>query len=75
MIKSTDQPIGVGMEVYFRSKVFDKQQCWYPYYEAYKGHKFRVTGVYEGGHIALICISDPSVIVRGCVHDDELKRA
>ena len=31
--------------------------------------------LYEGGHITLICLDDPKVIVQGAVHDDELKRA
>ena len=71
----TEPKIGLGMEVYFRSKVFEPTGPWYPYYEAYKGHKFQVTGVYEGDHIGLVCISDPTVVVQGHVHDDELKRA
>lgn len=72
---SADKSIGIGMEVYFRSKVFDPNRPWFPYYEAYKGHKFRVTGLYEHGHVELVCISDPSVVVQGCVHNDELTRA
>lgn len=64
--------IGVGMSVCFRSKVFGPKYT--PYYDAYKGHTFRVVAVHEGDHIELVCTSDPSVIVQGCVHDDELKR-
>lgn len=70
---SKTPPISIGMDVYFRSKVFEHPYT--PYYDAYKGHKFRVTGVYEGGHITLICLDDPNVIVKGAVHADELKCA
>lgn len=67
-------PIGVGMEVYFRSKVFSPPYS--PYYDAYKGHKFKVVRLhYDDSHIELKCISDPNVIVAGYVHPDELKRA
>lgn len=65
--------IGVGMEVYFRSKVFSAPYT--PYYDAYRGHKFKVVGIHYGDHVELTCISDPSVQVAGYVHDDELKRA
>ena len=66
-------PISIGMDVYFRSKVFEHPYT--PYYDAYKGNKFRVTGLYEHGHVSLVCLDDPTVIVKGYVHDDELKRA
>lgn len=65
--------IGVGMDVYFRTKVFAPPYT--PYYDAYRGHKFNVVALHEGGHVELKCISDPSVVVAGYVHDDELKRA
>lgn len=66
--------IGVGMQVYFRSKVFEAPYT--PYYDAYKGHKFQVVAVYdEGEHVELKCISDPSLKLAGCPHADELKRA
>lgn len=64
--------IGVGMKVCFRSKVFEAPYT--PYYDAYKGHQFEVVAIHEGNHIELKCTDDPSVIVQGCVHDDELKR-
>ena len=68
--------IGVGMEVYFKSKVFDPNDFWYPHYEAYKGHKFQVVALHYGNtHVELKCISDPNVVVDGYVHSDELKRA
>ena len=65
--------IDIGMDVYFRSKVFESPYV--PFYDAYKGHKFRVTGVHERGHISLRCLDDESVVVKGWVHDDEVKRA
>jgi hypothetical protein len=69
--------IGQGMEVYFRSYVFEGEYA--PYYEAYKGHKFKVDHVMAeddtGTHVALKCLDDPTVIVDGYVHAFDLKRA
>ena len=66
--------IGVGMEVYFRSKVFEPPYT--PYYDAYRGRKFRVVAMhYEDTHVELECIDDPNLKVAGYVHPDELKRA
>jgi hypothetical protein len=61
------------MEVYFRSKVFAHPYA--PYYDAYRGHKFKVVAIHPGEHIQLECITDPSVLVAGAVHADELKQA
>lgn len=72
MKEQTNPDIGVGMKVCFRSKVFEGHYV--PYYDAYKGHHFEVTGVYHYDHIGLKCLDDPTVIVQGCVHADELKR-
>lgn len=71
----TNRRIENGMTVFFHSKVFDPDRPWYPYYQAYKGHKFLVSNVDKDGHISLICITDPNVIVQGRVHEDELKQA
>jgi hypothetical protein len=71
-MNSATPHIGVGMNVCFRSKVFEAPYT--PYYDAYKGHHFEVVGVYHYDHIELKCTTDPSVIVQGCVHSDELKR-
>lgn len=72
----SEPKIGVGMEVYFRSKVFEPAGFWYPHYEAYKGHKFQVVALHYGDtHAELKCIDDPTVVVAGYVHPDELKRA
>jgi hypothetical protein len=64
--------IGQGMTVHFRSKVFHPPYV--PYYDAYKGHTFQVLKMHEGDHAELTCISDPSIIVDGNVHADELKQ-
>lgn len=66
--------IGTGMEVYFRSYVFT-EPYYTPYFDAYKGHKFKVIGIPFPGHATLECIDDPSVIVKGAVHVEDLKRA
>ena len=63
------------MKVYFHPKGFNQNLSWFPYYKAYKGHKFQVTRLYKGGHIGLVCILDLTVIVRGWVHGNELMRA
>jgi hypothetical protein len=66
--------IGVGMEVYFRSHVFEPP--FVPYYNSYMGHKFEVVRLhYNGTHVELRCIDDPSVKVAGYVHPEDLKRA
>ena len=65
--------IGEGMEVYFRSKVFEGPYA--PYYDAYQGHKFRVVKIHHGNHLELECLTDPELRVAGWVHDDEVKRA
>lgn len=65
--------IGVGMEVYFRAKVY--RDPYAPYYDAYKGHKFKVVALHDDSHVELTCISDPTVQVGGYVHQDELKKA
>ena len=71
--------IGIGMEVYFRSSVFESSYS--EFYEEYKGHKFKVVGylIDEGevidDHVFLECITDSSIQVKGCVHTFDLKRA
>ena len=64
--------IWCGMTVHFKSKVF--QEPYAPFYDAYKGHTFRIINIHEGDHCELVCISDTSVIVAGYVHKDELKQ-
>lgn len=71
--------IEIGTLVIFSPKVFNPLRPWYPYYENYKGHAFKVIGYLEDeeegtvyNHLLLECVSDPNVIVSGCVHDDEL---
>jgi hypothetical protein len=56
----------------FKDHVF--QGAYVPYYDAYKGHIFEVVGITYGGHVALKCISDPTVVVDGNVHRSDLKR-
>lgn len=62
--------ISIGMKVCFDSKVFESPYT--PYYDDYKGHQFEVINIHEGNHVELKCIDNPDVIVKGCVHDDEL---
>lgn len=63
----------IGMEVFFRSRVYEPPFS--PYYDAYKGHKFKVVKLHHGDHIELTCVSDPTVKVNGYVHVEDLKRA
>jgi hypothetical protein len=65
--------IGMGMLVYFRSKVYEP--IYGGFYDSYKGHVFKVIGVHEGDHIELECVTDDDLKVAGHVHSDELKRA
>ncbi len=64
--------IGVGMDVYFKSHVYEHPFS--PYYDAYKGHKFRVHAEHDGGHLELHCLTG-DVKVNGYVHSSDLKRA
>lgn len=66
--------IGVGAEVYFKSKVYEAPYA--PYYDEYKGHKFVVVATHhDDSHFELRCVDDQSIVVKGYVHDDELKLA
>ena len=62
--------LNIGSKVVFSDKVFHHPYT--PYYDAYKGHTFEVVAFHEGGHVQLKCVSDASVVVKGCPHDDEL---
>jgi len=71
----------IGTLVIFNPKVFNPLRPWYPYYDNYKGHVFKVIGYLEDreegtvyNHLFLECVSDPNVKVMGCVDDDELIR-
>lgn len=59
-----------GMIVEFVDKVHESP--FYPYYEEYKNHKFRVDHIHHGDHLALSCITG-DVIVKGYVHDFDVK--
>lgn len=59
------------MEVYFRSFVYP---AFSPYFDKYKGIKFKVVRIVEGSHLQLESI-DSDVKVDGLVHADYLKRA
>lgn len=61
-----------GMKVTFHPKVF--KHPYTPYYDAYQGHTFEVVALHPGDHVELKCVSG-TVVVGGCVHDDELVRA
>ncbi len=64
--------IGKGMEVYFKSHVYEAPFS--PYYDAYKGHKFKVVALHHGDHVELQCLTG-DVKVDGYVHKEDLKRA
>ena len=61
----------IGDLVTFNSKVFCPP--WTPYYDAYKGHTFEIVSFHPGHHVELKCVSDPTIIVQGHVHDDEIQ--
>lgn len=62
----------VGMSVEFDCKVFEHPYA--PYYDEYKGHRFQIVAFHPMGHVQIKCVDDPSVQVKGHVHDDELRR-
>jgi len=59
----------IGDIVIFHQRVYGPK--YRPYYDAYKGHKFQVVSLHEGGHVGLVCVGG-NVEVDGCVHDDDL---
>lgn len=69
----------IGMEVYFKAHVYDPP--FFPFYEEYRGHKFKVVRFgneelhEDPDSLVLECITDPSVIVKGNVHKEDVKRA
>lgn len=68
----------IGDIVCFCDNVF--KPPFFPYYEEYRGHQFKVAGygreeLHEDPHaVALKCTTDPSVIVKGNVHEHNIKR-
>ena len=61
----------IGSRVKFADKVFAPPYA--PHYDDYKGHIFQVVAYhYNYSHVELKCPGDPSVIVRGYVHLDEI---
>lgn len=62
--------IKLGMTVEFDPKVFEYPYA--PYYDSYKGRRFEVIAFHPLGHVEITCVDDPSVRVKGHVHDDEL---
>jgi hypothetical protein len=62
--------IKLGMIVEFVDKVYEPP--FYPYYEEYKGHKFKVDHIHHGDHLALTCITG-DVLVKGYVHDFDVR--
>lgn len=62
--------IKIGMIVQFDPKVFEHPYA--PSYDAYKGHRFQVIAFHPFGHVEITCVDDPSVRVKGYVHDGEL---
>lgn len=67
----------VGDTVEFLEHVYSPPYT--PYYDAYKGHQFRVEKfmVDEGklirDHVWVVCLTDPSVIVKGYVHTYDMR--
>ena len=74
-----------GSRVKFANKVFKPPYA--PYFDAYWGHFFLVVHLHweddpdsvlgplnKGDyHVELKCLDDPSVIVKGFIHPDELE--
>lgn len=76
----------IGTRVKFEPKVFTAPYV--PYYDAYFGEVFEIiqfhvdstveddlieSDQYElGCHVELKCVSNPSIVVAGLVHDNEL---
>ncbi len=61
----------IGGLVKFADKVFAAPYA--PYYDVYKGHTFQVVAYHDNfSHVELKCPDDPSIIVRGYVHLDEI---
>jgi hypothetical protein len=60
-----------GTEVAFHNKVF--QPPYTPFYDEYANQTFQVVRLHhDDTHVELVCISDPSIKVKGYVHDDEI---
>lgn len=62
----------IGGSVKFADKVFLPPYA--PHYDAYKGHVFQVVAYhYNYSHVELKCATDPTLIVQGYVHLDEIE--
>lgn len=62
----------IGGFVKFADKVFTPPYT--PYYDAYKGHVFQVVAYHDNfSHVELKCYDDPSIVVNGHVHLDEVQ--
>lgn len=74
-----NRKFAIGAHVYFAAHVFEPPFS--PFYDNYCGHKFEVVRYgNEEQHedpdsVVLRCVIDPNVIVRGNVHEQDLKRA
>jgi hypothetical protein len=63
-----------GARVRFRAKVF--RPPWSPHYDEYRGHLFVIEAFkHSRSHLQLRCLSDPTIVMKGLVHPDEVKLA
>jgi hypothetical protein len=61
----------IGSHVRFRSEVFAAPYA--PFYDAYRGETFEITAFrHARTHVALKCLSTPTLQVAGLVHPEEL---
>ncbi|NCP98220.1 hypothetical protein GW820_05025 [archaeon] len=65
--------------VNFKDKVYQENSSWFPYYNNYKGHVFKVLDVPYRGHVLIRCITglmnenNNKLPLEICIHDDEIK--
>jgi hypothetical protein len=70
---------GVGSIVKFKNKVYTEPYA--PYYDLYKDHVFQIDKIghpdedepIDNRHVLLKCLDNPSLLVAGYVHEDELE--
>lgn len=62
--------VKVGNIVEFVDKVYAPP--FYPYYEEYRGHRFKVIRYRNGDHLELSCTTG-DVVVKGYVHQSDVR--
>lgn len=69
----------IGTVVSFCNHVFEPP--FFPFYEEYRGHTFKVVGHgneragEDPDSLVLQCVTDSSVIVKGNIHKQDVKKA